>query len=287
MFSTSCTSTTRTRTTSPITRAAFDAIQNMPLAPPAYTTTADHSLDLATLDPELDSETDETDVSEWNEPPVTVHINASITIEGTSNQVALPPHPSARPLLLTGDNLRAVQGSGLDYTTHLSPFADRLASDRAEQISEAVMQALKDSGVLAGTVTPMRRLDVSVDASVTVKGEKNVLTTIVPLKRNVTTGGATGTTPPETPNNSTPLDAADRLAPEGVSEPSVHTHTQDEIQIEANAEPLQAPLQELMPRSSKMENAQSSNPGSARLSKKRLGGEQGEMRTVKRKRTVM
>ena len=301
MFSISPPFTNTTRKTSPITRAAVAAIQNMALPPPAYTTNPDPPRDLAYLDPESDSETD---VSEWNEPPVTIHINASITIEGNSNQVALPTHPSARSLQVIGDNLRAVQGSPQDYTGYPSPVADRLACDRAEQISDAVMQALKDSGVLAGTVTPMRRLDVCVDASVTVKGEKNVLTTIVPLRRNV----STVRTPPETPTSSVPLCAVDRTGAERGSESSTVSPrvastsrpsteecdaTKDLAQgsgvVHADSKPQDSRRTSecpLMPRSPVMENADGSGPVLTRLGAKRRQGEQDGMRTVKRKRTV-
>lgn len=176
-------------------RAAITGLQNMALPPPAYrpnptTETSDFNSD---------------DGDDWKGPPVTIHIDASIMIEGTSNQVALPPHPSPQTLRVIGANLRAAQGSPQEY---LGPAltTNRLACDRAEQISDAVMQALKDSGIFAGTVSPQRRLDVHVDASVSVKGEGNVLTTHVPLRKNVPVSG-TGIPPTESPS---PLRTADR-----------------------------------------------------------------------------
>jgi hypothetical protein len=58
--------------------------------------------------------------------------------------------------------------------------------------------------VLVGTVTPMRALEVDVDASVTVKGERNVLTTNVPLRDRGRAPG-TGTGPGSTPEMPSPL----------------------------------------------------------------------------------
>lgn len=157
----------------------------MPLPQPAYTT------DPPPMDSDASTSTTPS-LSGWTAPPVTIHINASIHIEGTLNQIALPPHPSSHAIRVIGNNVNAAAGSFLDYLGSPEVTANRMACDRAEQISNAVLQALKDSGALAGTVMPMRALEVNVDASVTVKGERNVLTTNVQLR---STGGAASETP--------------------------------------------------------------------------------------------
>ena len=155
--------------------AAIAGLQNMDI-PPAYSANAN-------IEDDSSSDSDASDLH-WTGPPVTVHIDASLTIEGTGNQIALPPHPNSRPLRVIGHDLRAAQGLPQDY------LQERSMRDRAEQICDAVLQALKDAGVLAGAVTPQRQLDVHVDASLCVKGERNVVTTNVPVRRMGTGDGS-------------------------------------------------------------------------------------------------
>jgi hypothetical protein len=171
-------------------RDAIRGLQTMDI-PPAY------SANPAVEDEDSD---DESDVDRWTRTPVIVHIDASISIEGTGNQIALPPHPVASPLRVAGEGVRAAQGSSLDFlpTSSLADAQDatpqRLTRDRATQISDAVLQALTTSGIFAGTVTPQRQLEVHVDASISVKGERNIITTNVPIRR-VVSANAQGETP--------------------------------------------------------------------------------------------
>jgi hypothetical protein len=173
---------------SEVSRDAIRSLQTMDI-PPAYT-----------ANPAVEGEDsdDDLDADRWTGPPVTVHIDASISIEGTGNQIALPPHPVARPLRVAGEGVRAAQGSPHDYLGSPAGTQDstpqRLTRDRATQISDAVMQVLTTSGIFAGTVTPQRQLEVHVDASISVKGERNIITTNVPIRR-VVSANAQGATP--------------------------------------------------------------------------------------------
>lgn len=160
-------------------RNAIRGLQNMDV-PPAYT---------AKPVVEDENSDDDSNAESWTGLPLTIRVNASISIEGTGNQVALPPHPVARPFRVTGDEIRAAQGSAQDYLGFLAGAQESatqtLNRDRATQISDAVMQALTTSGMFTGTVRPQRQLDIHVDSSIKVKGERNILTTNVPIRRTM------------------------------------------------------------------------------------------------------
>lgn len=130
--------------------------------PPSYTampvTTADFHA-YAT-----DDEDDEDDRDYMVPPaPIVVRIDASVKIEGQGNTIVLPPTkpPSAQT---------PVSADRPNQTGH----------PQAERLTAAVLAALTSAGIVECTERRQRPLEVHVNASVNIKGEKNVICAGVP-----------------------------------------------------------------------------------------------------------
>jgi hypothetical protein len=106
--------------------------------------------------------------------PITVHVDASVRIDGHANTVILPPSPAT--------NSTASGQVGLDRTAQGGHV-------HAESLASAVLTALRDAGVVVnggggggggvGACHPdhraQRSLEVNIDAGLSITGEKNVI----------------------------------------------------------------------------------------------------------------
>jgi hypothetical protein len=101
--------------------------------------------------------------------PITVHVDASIRIDGQANTVILPPCPTT--------NSTASGQAGLARTA-------QAGHARPERFAGTVLTALRDAGVVGdgsggGGHHPEHRaqgpLEVNVNASLSITGEKNVI----------------------------------------------------------------------------------------------------------------
>ena len=90
--------------------------------------------------------------------PIVIKINASIYINGQSNTVVMPP-----------TNVSA--GSSSTLATR----AAQASNGRAERLTRTVLAALKDAALLEDAERRQRPLELHVDASVRVAGEKNMI----------------------------------------------------------------------------------------------------------------
>lgn len=108
--------------------------------------------------------------------PITIHVDASITIDGQSNTIVLPPTNNA-------NTAPSAQSSAGPMSQCRTTAPARNA--RAESLTSTIMTALTDAGVMGGGEgeEPGRRqrpLELHVNASVNVKGERNAICAGIP-----------------------------------------------------------------------------------------------------------
>ena len=118
--------------------------------------------------------------------PIIIKITASVQIQGQGNTIVLPP--SNAPTRLPPNLAARTAQAGLG---------------RAEKLTRTVLTALRDAGLLEDAEKRQRPLELHVDASVNVNGEKNVICAGIPRI---------------TPDNGQPPQA--QLSPEPTSSPS-------------------------------------------------------------------
>ena len=131
--------------------------------PPAYSMTSNGNAVADTTHEEND------DV--WSTPaPISIQIDASVSITGNHNTIVLPPclfAPSS--------------------TTNLDLAPDRQAvvvQGRAECLTATLLRDLKESGLISSDVFDNQSwpLNIRVNASTSIKGERNVICAGVPKK---------------------------------------------------------------------------------------------------------
>jgi hypothetical protein len=113
--------------------------------------------------------------------PITLHIDASIRIDGQANTIILPP-PTTTTTTTTTNSAFSPQSSSTAQAGHAL----------AERLTHTILTALKDAGVVGygrgGTFSERRAqrpLELHVNASVNVNGEKNVICAGVPREGRV------------------------------------------------------------------------------------------------------
>jgi hypothetical protein len=142
---------------------ALSNIQAIEVPPPSYTlmpVTTHESFHAYATDEEDDEEDCLTPLA-----PIAVHIDASIRIEGQGNTILLPP---------THSTVSGQAGPGRPAPA---------AHARAERLTGAILTALRDAGVVGGgggvgdlpEARGQRPLELHVNASVSVNGERNVI----------------------------------------------------------------------------------------------------------------
>jgi hypothetical protein len=138
---------------------ALSNIQAIEVPPPSYTLmpVTDGNWNAYTTDEEEDEDECLTPLA-----PITIHIDASIRVDGQANTVILPP---TNPTF-----------SGLSPGAPGPGRTARAGQARAERLTSTILAALKEAGVVgADSGRGQRPLELHVNASVHVNGEKNVI----------------------------------------------------------------------------------------------------------------
>ena len=104
--------------------------------------------------------------------PVTIHIDASIRVEGQSNTLILAP-PNATNANSAGAGPCADQPSNIQAPARTASTGHGYAhgQTRAERLTSTVLTALKDARGAAGR----RPWEININASVSVNGERNIV----------------------------------------------------------------------------------------------------------------
>ena len=131
--------------------------------PPAYTAASTtFPLNYDTLGPDVDGEEDTFEAF----APITISIDASVSIEGNNNTVVLPTSQQSN---------QQIDGTPI-------ALLQTMPNERASTIASTVMKALKDADLLcklddhdAYYSTIGRPIDVTVNSSISVKGDRNVI----------------------------------------------------------------------------------------------------------------
>ena len=121
---------------------------------------------------EDDDEDDDDDDDENNLAPVTIHIDASIRIDGQSNTLILAP-PNVTNANSAGADPCADQPSSIQAParTAFTGYGYAHGQTRVERLTSTILTALKDA---RGTTT-QRPWEININASVSVNGERNVV----------------------------------------------------------------------------------------------------------------
>ena len=164
--------------------------------PPSYTaTTAPVTNDSSFLTYRIDDDDDEVDDEDEEDglaplAPVTVHVDASVRIEGRGNVLILPAaQPNANANMSANAGASAVQGQPTSLRPQSGVPQPSPGSARAERLTSTVLSALQNAGVIGsgGEVgggpwrqqqrcSSLRRpLELHVNASTSVSGERNVI----------------------------------------------------------------------------------------------------------------
>jgi hypothetical protein len=155
---------------------ALSNIQAVEVPPPSYSERTvmpvTHDSFLAypiTID---DDDEDDYDDDEKYLAPVTIHIDASIRIDGQTNTRILAP-PNATNANSAGADPCADQPSNIQAParTAFTGYGYAHGEMRAERLTSTILTALKD----ARGATARRPWEININASVSVNGERNVV----------------------------------------------------------------------------------------------------------------
>ena len=145
---------------------ALSNIQTIDVPPPSYTSSAksSHDRDETSYTDELNDDGEE---NHWpSAAPIRINIDASIHVEGQANTIVLPS--GARSSQAAGRRTPAEQ-------------AQQMLGARGERLASMVLFTLKSARFIGGEGDHMYRpLDIQINASVGIKGEKNVICAEVP-----------------------------------------------------------------------------------------------------------
>jgi hypothetical protein len=150
--------------------------------PPAYSSSFPEASTL--LKAHLtDDDDDDYDHAASRPAPITIHLDASLKIEGHGNTVVLSPS-SPSPLVNSSSTPSSSSSSTAPVAPAVVPRTSQTA--RVEKLTSMVLTALKDAGLLNNTqqsdgeTTMMRPVDVRVNAGIVLKGSKNTICTGLP-----------------------------------------------------------------------------------------------------------
>jgi hypothetical protein len=144
---------------------ALENIKSIEVPPPAYMATQ-NSESFVNQSIEDYIEDGEEDVSSM---PISIAIDASLAVEGQNNNIILP---ESSPTSKSQEALEA-DGSVSTNTTRIS------------LLTEAVLKALESSDILRTSGVHQRPINLSINASIRVKGDKNLIFSgPKPMKKN-------------------------------------------------------------------------------------------------------